>query len=266
MKKKPYEAVRIEPISIGWGTGLNLGGAMGATAQGGAVDITKGIGDFTILVGAHVGATASATGVTATAANYVQFSVYEATAATHAGSAISGATLTLGAATAAKLRGAYDAFLRISSLLTTTENITINGFSYHTTLTGPGRDGTAVAAELASAINGFSGGTAMPKLPHYKAYSATGIFAGTSGVIYIAPEDDQATGLTILMASADATIVTYMSRLQGKIDINGHALSSNTPKWINVVNTTFNGGTGCFYAFLLRNGNQTPGRLVELNT
>lgn len=264
MAKKPYEAIRIEPISVGWGTGLNLGGSMGTTAHGGAINVSNGIGDFSILVGAQVGCTASAAAESGTAAKYIQFSVYESTAATHAGSAVSGATVTLGAATAGTLRGLYDAFLTVTSALTTTVNVTINGQAFHTTLTGPGQDGSAVAAELAAQINGKK---SFSKLRHYKATCSTlGVFAGTSAVIYIYPDDDQATGLTIQMDAVSDTVVPYMKHLQGKIDINAHALSTNRPKWINVVNTTYAGATGTMYAFLIRGGSPTPGRLVALNT
>lgn len=265
MARKKYEAVRIEPISVGWGTGLNLGGAMGTTAHGGAINISKNIGDFTILVGAQVGCTASAAGESATAVRAIGFSVYESTHATHAGSAITGATLTLGAATAGTIRGAYDAFITCASDLTTTVNITLNGRAYHTTLTGPGQDGSAVAAELCNKINGRS--TVNTKLPHYSATCTTlGVFAGTSAVIYVYPDDDQATGLTIAMDAVTDTVIPYVKHLQGKISINAHALSTNRPKWISVVNTTYSGATAAVYAFLIRDGGPTPGALTALNT
>jgi hypothetical protein len=265
MAKRPHDAIRIEPISIGFGTGLNLGGAMGTTAHGGAVNMGPNVGDFTVLVGAHLGSTASAigggygTGVAA-----ILFTVYESTAATHAGSAISGATLKLGAATAGTLRGLYDCVIAVTSNLTTTENITINGYAYHTTLTGPGQDGSAVAAELCAKINGRS--TVQNKLPHYSATCTTlGVWAGTSGLVFIYPDDDQATGLTIAMDAAGSTILPGMNRLQGKISINAHALSTNRPKWINVTNSTYPGTTGTVYAFMMRGG-ATPGALVSINT
>ena len=265
MARKKYEAIRIEPISIGWGTGLNLGGALGTTAHGGAINIGKSIGDFTVLVGMQLNSTASALGVSGTAAQYMQFSVYEATSSTSAGSAISGATLTLGAATAGVMRGLYDAVIACNSNLTTTENITINGLAYHTTLTGPGQDGSAVAAEMCNKFNGRS--TVQAKIPHYSATCTTlGVWAGTSGLIYVYPDDDQATGLTITMSAVGATTVPYMKKLQGKISVNAHALSTNRPKWINVVNTTFTGATSAVYAFLLRDGGPTPGALVSVNT
>lgn len=260
--KKPYETIRIEPISVGWGTGLNLGGKLGASAQGGVVDITKGIGDFSIIVGAHVGATASATGVSATGANAIQFSVYESTAATHAGSAISGATLTLGAATAGVLRGAVDALLQFSSKHTTAEYLTINGIQYGVGTTSA--DGTVAAAKWASAINGYG---SCQKLPHYKAWTSAGNFMGTSGKVYLCADDDQATGLDIQMSAANSSgIPVTFWKLQGVIDINAHALSTNTPKFLNVVNSTYAGGTGCLYSFLVRRGAPTPAKVTKLNT
>ena len=263
--KKPYEAVRIEPISCWRGTAAG-GGAVGSTIGGGAVDITKGIGDFTILVGAHnqLGTASVMTLNSGTAVADVKFAVYEATAATHAGSAISGATISLGCATAGVMRGLVDAFLVVASVLTTTENLTINGITYHTTLTGPGQDGSAVSAEFAAKINGSAAG--FPKLPHYKAHTTGGGFMGATAMIYIAPDDDQATGLTIEMASVTCTAVPYWNKVQGKIDINGHALSTNTPKWLSVRNTTMAGNTAVVYSFLIRGSGRTPGALVSINT
>ena len=264
---KRYEALRIEPISISWGTGLNLGRAVGTTSQGGAINLSDhGIGDFSILVGAQMGATASISGETVTAAKYMTFTVYESTAATHAGSAITGATMVLGCATAGVARGLYDAFLSVTSDLTTTVNVKINNIDYHTTLTGPGQDGSAVALELANSINGKALHAGHPKLPHYTAYTGTGGVFIASGVIYIAPDDDQATGLVIEMSAVSDTIVPRMNKLQGIIDINAHALSTNRPKWISIGNSTYTGSTGCYYAFLLRDGARTPGKLTALNT
>lgn len=260
--KKNFEAIRIEPISVGWGTGLNLGGALGATAQGGVVDVSNGIGDFSIVVGVHANATASAAGVSGTAANYVQFSVRESTAATHAGSAITGATRTIGAATAGHIRGALDAVITVSSKHTTAEYLTINGIQYGVGSTSA--DGTVAATKWAAAINGKG---SCRKLPHYKAHTGSdGVFMGTSGKIYLCADDDQATGLDIQMTAANSSgnpISFY--KLQGVIDINAGALSTNTPKFLSVTNSTFNGGTGCFYAFLVRTG-RTPAKVTQLNT
>ena len=263
--KKAYETVRIEPISCFRGTAAG-GGAMGSTIGGGAVDVTKGIGDFSILVGAHtqLGTANVMSTDSATWVNSISFAVYEATAATHAGSAISGATVTLGCATAGKIIGAVDAFVTISSLLTTAQTLTINGIVYHTTLTGPGQDGSAVSAEYVAKINGSAAG--FNKLPHYKAHSTGGGFGGATAMFYIAPEDDQATGLTIEMSAVTDTAVPFWHKLQGKIDINGHALSTNTPKWLSVRNATHAGNTAVTYAFLVRKSGVTPGALVTLNT
>lgn len=262
--KKPYEVCRIEPISCFRGTAAG-GGAHGSTIGGGAVDITKGIGDFSILVGAHtqLGTAAVMSTDSGTWVNNIKFSVYEGTAATHAGSAISGATLSLGCATAGVIRGAVDAIVYVSSNLTTAQTLTINGITYHTTLTGPGRDGSAVSAEYVAKINGSAAG--FPKLPHYKAHSTGGGFAAATGAFYIAPDDDEATGLTITMSAVTDTAVPYWHKLQGKIDINAHALSTNTPKWLTVRNATHAGNTAVLYSFLLRGG-RTPGALTTLNT
>lgn len=271
---KPHEMIRIEPIFVNWGTGLNLGRQMGATSQGGAINISKGVGEyFTVLVGAQLGATASFAGAneTCSAAKFVEFSVYESTNATHAGSAITGATLTLGGTAAGVMKGLYDAFYVITSDLTTSVNSKINGIDYHLGTTSA--DGSVVAPNFASVVNGMGGSAATvtnipPKLPHYTAHSLTGAanFAGTTGVVYIAGDDDQGTGLSISMSAAGDTVVPRINKLQGKICINAHALSTNTPKWLSVGISTYAGSTGAFYAFLLRDSGPTPGALVTLNT
>ena len=265
MARKKYEQLRIEPISCFFGTAAG-GGAVGSTIGGGVVDVSKSIGDFSVLVGVYgvLGTVIVMSSRSGTAANVVSFAVYESTAATHAGSAISGATVSMGAATAGTLRGLYDAFVIVSSLLTTTQTITINGFAYHTTLTGPGQDGSAVSAELRAKFNGSAAG--YPKIPHYKTHSTGGGFMEATALLYIAPDDDQATGLTIVMSAVTATIVPYWNKLQGIIDVNAHALSTNRPKFISVRNTTFQGGTSVVYSFLLRDGGPTPGALVSVNT
>jgi hypothetical protein len=267
--KKAHEAIRIEPINVWRGTAVG-GGAIGSTIGGGAVDISKGIGDFTILVGAHSYPSTADTWATSlqsgTGVSNIHFAVYEATAATHAGSAISGATISLGAATAGTLRGLYDAFIAVGDQLATTVKLTINGIAYHQTATYTG--GTLAAAGLAGIINGQSTEPGHQKLPHYKAdVGPTGTSFGASGIIYLHPDDDQATGLTIVMDAVTDTAVPHWSKLQGKISINGHALSTNTPKWLSVRNATLAGSTAvAVYSFLLRDGAATPGALVALNT
>ncbi len=264
--RKKFEAIRIEPLSIISGTGACTGAGIGSTDMGGAVDVSKGIGDFSVLVGGYLGATSSISAESATTAKYVQFTVREATAATHVGSAITGATLTLGAATAGTIRGAYDVFVAVASALNTSVGIKINGYEYHNTALHAGA-GTAAAIELANHINGLSTLAGTKKLPHYKAHISTvGVFAGTTGMLYICPDDDQATGLTIEMSAVTDTVVPYMKRLQGVISVNGHALSTNTPKFINVSISTYAGDTSHFYSFLLRDGNRTPGAVTDLNT
>jgi hypothetical protein len=257
---KNYEVMRFEPMNIAVATAA-VGGAIGATSGGGAINVTNGIGDFSVLVGVRGGATI-ALGQTATAANYVQFAVYESTAATHAGSAISGATRTIGAATAGHLRGAVDAILTFSSKHTTAEYLTINGIQYGVGTTSA--DGSVAAAKWASAINGH--GTCQ-RLPHYKALvSSTGGFADTTGKVYLCSDDDQGTGLDIQMTAANSSgnPIGFLN-LQGVIDINGHALSTNTPKFLSVKQTTYNGTTAIMYAFLLRRG-RTPAKVTQLNT
>jgi transcriptional regulator with XRE-family HTH domain len=122
------------------------------------------------------------------------------------------------------------------------------------------------ASLICNIINGKSTRVEFNKLPHYKATCSTlGVFAGASGVIYIYPDDNQGTGLTIQMAGVGDTVVPYMKHLQGIININAHALSTVTPKWLSVRKTTDSFDTSLFYSFLLRDG-VTPGAIVDLNT
>jgi hypothetical protein len=83
--------------------------------------------------------------------------------------------------------------------------------------------------------------------------------------MYLYPDDDQGTGLTIIMSGVGDTVVPYMKHLQGKISINAHALSTVNPKWLSVRKTTDSFDTSLFYSFLIRDG-VTPGALVALNT
>jgi hypothetical protein len=200
-----------------------------------------GGGDFSVLCQAAFYTTAaiSLAGTTAAdqsaskAANVVGFTVYEATAASHAGSAITGATLSLGPATANVVRGGVISVVHITSGLTTAETLTINGRDYHSDTTGPGRDGTAVATEVAAILNGR--GTNEPIL-HYEAIAND----LSSGLISIRPADDLATGVT-LSNTAAAFYRVLPGLCQGVINIQMSKLSSNTPKYIGVAITETTG-------------------------
>jgi hypothetical protein len=254
MTKRISELVRITPIMGQYGTGASS-----------AVDPQRYMGgDFSVVVGARFGSTVTL-GVTATAANYVQFSVLESTAASAAGSAISGATVTLGAATAAQARGLITGALSVSSNLTTAVTVNINGIDYWVRTAGAGSSGESVAAELSSNINGKSSAAGMPKLPHYRAvanYSAT-------GVVRIEADDDLGTGLTIITTAAASTIAPWMQTVQGVIDIAASKLSTETPKYISLAVTTFNGTTAVFWGQVVRQPSGSPampGRVVQITT
>lgn len=249
--KRINEYIRIDPI-----------GAAFTTAAGTTVNLLRINNNDNVMVRCFVKCGTVATGITATAANYIQFSVVEATAASAAGSAISGATVTLGAATAAQARGLTRALLRVTSNLTTATEVQINGITYRTTLTGVGSSGEAVAAQLASAINGKA---TSEKLPHYRAVAN---YTDT-GVVLIEPDDDAATGLTIITTAAAATIVPLMLELQGAISIARSKFSTNTPKYIGVSWTTFNGATNVVICDAVRRPTYSPafpGRVIQLDT
>lgn len=250
--KRPLESIRIDPLFANFSTAA-------ATADGKV--LLNGGQDFSVMCYTRFGATVSS-GVSASVANYVQFSVTEGTAASANGSVISGATVTLGAATVVQCRGIHTAMLLVTSNLTTATKITINGIDYQTTQTGVGTSGEGVAEKLASAINGNA---TSDKLPHYRAAANY----GATGQILIEPDDDMGTGLTLIATAAGSTIVPYMIKGFGCIDVAGSKLSTNTPKYIGVQVSTYAGVTAVNAAFLVRRPSAAPcfpGRVVSITT
>lgn len=251
MSKRISELIRIDPI-LG-----NFSTAASTSAPKIRID---GNAKMAIVVSMKAGTVA--TGMTATAANYVQFAVIEATAASAAGSAISNATVTLGAATAGTVRGAAVGLLKVTSDLTTASEIQINGITYRTTQTGVGTSGEGAAEKLASAINGNA---TSNKLPHYRAVANW----GATGQILVEPDDDLGTGLTLITTGADSTIVPLMSYLQGVIEISPDKLSTNSPKYIGVMTSTGSGSTSLLNAYIVRQPSGSPafpGRVIDLTT
>jgi hypothetical protein len=252
-----YEGIRMEPLLLSFGTAAN-------TAIN-KINV-KGNADFSVIVGCHAGASAitNATIVdlfSATAVAAVQFSITEATAASANGSVITGATLTLGAATVGTLRGAVCGLIDVSSDIGTAISVTINGVVYRTTAVGA----TALsgAAKLANAINGS--GTSVP-LPHYRAITA---FLGATDSVSIEPSDEMGTGLTIETTAAGSGIRPFPRFLQGVIDVAGHRLSTNTPKYIGVNVSTHAMTTAVEYAFLVRKPKHKPafvGSIMDVTT
>jgi hypothetical protein len=246
--KLPCEAVRITPIFHDFTTGVNASSLDAKTRY-------VGQGDFDVLVNVRVAATLS-TGQTATAAMWWSFGITESTAATVVGSAITRATVTLGAATAHTMRGGVNAIIKATTDAATSCGLTINGIRYIGTAVGA----TAMNAgkKLARAINGF--GTSV-KLPHYMAYGDW----GDKDQVLITADDDMATGLTI-ESTAGSGFMPHMTELQGIIHVPAGLLSTNVPKFIGVSATCLTGETTSIKsAYMISyptNAGRTPGQLV----
>ena len=213
----PSERVRITPLLAKFATA--------ASTSLMAKTLYNGQGDFSVKC--SILSSTVATGQTATAAMNYDFSVMESTAATAAASVITGATMTLGAATAFTMRGGVNCILKVGTALATTAHVVINGIAY----TGTAVGATAMngGEKLARAINGQ--GTSN-KLPHYSALSN---FTAKDHVM-ITADDDMGTGLTV-SCTAGSGVQVFMSHLQGVIDIQGSKLSTNSPKYIGVLCT-----------------------------
>lgn len=221
----PLDKIRIDPLTLNQ-----------CTVAGTSAKIRHMGGDFTILCQAGFCATVHGLSAASTiadlsctdAGNAISFAVVEATAASAAGSAISGATLDLGPSTVAVSRGMVMGMIQVTSNLTTADNLTVNGIAYRTATTGPGRDGSAVATEVAAVLNGET--TRSQKILHYTAVAND----LATGLITIRPDDDLGTGLTIEATAGDATYVIFPAFSQGKINVKAARLSTNSPKFIGV--------------------------------
>jgi hypothetical protein len=223
-----FEKIRIEPLIHCMDTVATVGPRK-----------VKWPAENHMTIACGFGGSSAGTALSCTAVAIAQFAVYESTASSHAGSAISGATLLLGAATAYKPRSANWMSITMTSAVTTSVKLHINGFEYYCTVSGVGSSGEAVAGQIASAINGA--GT-FEKLPHYSAVANW----GSSGIVLIYPDDGMGTGITL--ATAAATDFKPYAVFTGAIDIKPGMLSTNTPKWIGVSLTTANGATAIRWA------------------
>jgi hypothetical protein len=253
----PLDRVRIDPLQLNSAT---------AAATSEKIRIHGGR-DFSILCQAGfystVGLSEAASNAdwSATdAGNAISFAVVESTAASVAGSAITGATLTLGPSTVCVVRGGAISVIYTNSVWTTAISVSINGRSYNLNTTGPGRDGEAVATELAAIINGR--GTWEP-LPHYEALANESV----TGLVTIRPKDDMATGLTITSSAAAGTVVPWPGLCQGVINVQLSKLSTETPKYIGV---TCGESTAVVHraVSMVRypTANGTPGAIVNCTT
>lgn len=253
----PLERVRIDPLQLNSATAA-------ATSEKIRID---GGNDFSILCQAGFHSTvglsecsSNADWSATDAGNAITFSVVESTAASAVGSAIAGATLTLGPSTVCVVRGGAISVIQVNSALTTVVSVTINGQSYHTNTTGPGRDGESVATELAAVINGR--GTNEPLL-HYEAIP-NGL---ATGLITLRPNDDLGTGLTIESTAAASTMVPFPGLCQGYINVQLSKLSSNTPKYIGVACGESTAQVGRAVSMVrFPSGFGTPGAVVNCTT
>lgn len=260
MSKFPSDAVRIYPLLSAVCTAGVSTGEVGNLCQ--SVKI-NGQQNFSVVISCKLGAASGADGVGATAAGSLDFSICEATAATAAGTAISGATLSLGAtATSVINNGALVGMFRVASNLATTVNYVLNGSSYHVSTSGATADAGAVG--LARMINGqATGATQVGKLAHYAAFAN----AGASNELWVIPDDDQATGISISATGAATGIRNVI--LQGVIDVGAWKLSTNTPKYIRVAATANGNATvGQISGILVSypTGPGTPGKRVVCAT
>jgi hypothetical protein len=226
--EKLYEKIRIEPLIHCFDTVATVGPRK-----------VKWTAENHMTIACGLGGSTAGTALSCTAVNLAQFAVYESTASSHAGSAISGATLSLGAATAYKPRSAAWMSITMTSAVTTSVKLHINGFEYYCTVSGVGSSGENVAGQIASAINGA--GT-FEKLPHYSAVANW----GTTGVVLIQCDDGMGTGLTL--ATAGATDFKPYAVFTGAIDLKPGLLSTNTPKYIGISLTTCAGATAIRWA------------------
>lgn len=176
------------------------------------------------------GATAPGAWVSATVVNMAHFSVLESTGCTDNGSAVSGATLALGASTANQLYGVNIGVIQVTSALTTAAAVTVCGESIHTTAVGA--DGETVAAQLSGIINAHS--VLSRKV---NAFANAG---GATGIVTLTPKMG-CTGISLL--TADASYVVGHKNCIGCIELDVTGLSTNYPKYVGVSLSTVGGAT-----------------------
>ncbi len=221
MSERIFETIRVEPLIANSNTAA-------ATSPR---KIRWSADDYRMLFVCKMqGAPVTGTALSATVAQLSEFKLTEATASTHAGSVITGATLTLGCATAYKPRSADAMVIVLTSVIGSAASFTVNGQSFHATDVGTGTSGEGCASFLAHAING--GGT-QEKLKHY---SAVGNFTDT-GIVLIYPDDGLGTGLSCTAANA-TDFKTRPLSYTGCIELRAESLSTHYPKFIGVTIST----------------------------
>lgn len=237
---KIYENIRIEPM-------ININNTAAATSPRKVLWNDDKSMLFYFKFG---GASPTGTAISCTEVKMCQMTLYEATASSHAGSAITGATFTIGCQTAYEPRSAESLILTMTSLVTTAHTLHINGYEYKVLVSGVGSSGENVATQIAGAINGQGTHT---KLPHY---SAKANFTDT-GIVLVYPDDGQGTGLTIATAAA-TFFKTRVPAFTGCIELKAESLSTNTPKWIGVSLSVSSGASAARSVDCIRFPNYAP--------
>jgi len=193
--------------------------------------------------------------VSAAVVNSATFTLLESTGASLAGSAVSGATLSLGAATARKVRNCNIGIIQVTTDLTTATGLDICGVNIHTSVTGPGRDGEQVSAELASIINANT--TLNRKVEAYANLQ-------TTGIVTLLPKSG-CTGISLI--SCGASYVVGFRKAIGMIEFEANQLSTNSPKYVGVALTTVNGNAAARSVDLIKFPSYAPsfaGKVVKL--
>lgn len=237
--KRGYEGIRVEPLIHN-----------DSTAAATSPKKVPWTDDNHMVIVCGLGGSSNGTALSCTAANQATFTVFEATACTAAGSAITGATMSLGCATAYEPKSADALSITMTSNVTTAVSLKINGFTYYCTVSGVGSSGENVATQIAAAINGE--GT-FEKLPHY---SAVGNWTAT-GIVYIYCDDGQGTGLSF--DTVCATDFKPRGWFTGAIDISPGILSTARPKWIGVTLAACGGATAARWADAIKFPSGLPG-------
>ncbi len=180
------------------------------------------------------GASAGNSPLQSSVAGSCTFSVYEATAATHAGSAISGATLSMGPATQYELKSMEIGLLNPASNCATTVNVYVNGGTKAYHLATAAATGELAPNKWATVLNASNG------IPHYQAVANW----PTTAYVALFPKDDINTGITLKGAAACPPAAV---NLTGAIIVDESDLSSNLGadglKYVGVAVTTHAIGT-----------------------
>ncbi|MDD5007224.1 MAG: hypothetical protein PHU49_03660 [Syntrophorhabdaceae bacterium] len=180
------------------------------------------------------GASAGNSPLQSSVAGSCTFTVYESTAATFAGSAISGATLSIGPATQYELKSMEVGLLNPASNCATTVDVYVNGGTKAYHLATAAATGELAPQKWASALNASNG------IPHYHAVPDW----PTTAYVALFPKDDLNTGITLKGAAACPPAAL---NLTGAIIVDESDLSTDLGadglKYVGVAVTTHAFGT-----------------------